>query len=127
MRTLAFITVLLAGGLFDPCHAQTALEGPLAVPAAAAAPIPNSAAKGKKRRAVAKPTRESAAPPAVGSEAPRAHADPVADRGPKTADPALSLGMKWNGSNDSAEQTRSQNYNGDAHGTGAEVGLKLHF
>ena len=35
--------------------------------------------------------------------------------------------MKWNGSNDTARDTRVQNYDGTAEGTGAEVGLKLHF
>ena len=44
-----------------------------------------------------------------------------------TEDNPLSLGMKWNGSNDNASQTRVQNYGGDAAGTGAAVGLKLHF
>ena len=39
----------------------------------------------------------------------------------------VSLGMKWNGSNDSAEQTRIQNYGGTAPGTGASVGLNYHF
>ena len=50
---------------------------------------------------------------------------PVARR--TTEDDPLSLGMKWNGSNDNASQTRVQNYGGDAAGTGAAVGLKLHF
>ena len=56
-------------------------------------------------------------------------AEPVAEPGAKTSAPGspLSLGMKWNGSNDSAGQTRVQNYNGNTQGTGAEVGLKLHF
>ncbi len=39
----------------------------------------------------------------------------------------ISFGLKWNGSNDSAGQTRIENLNGNATGTGAEVGMKLHF
>ena len=42
-------------------------------------------------------------------------------------DDPMSFGMKWNGSNDSAGQTRIENLNGGAVGTGAEVGMKLHF
>jgi hypothetical protein len=37
------------------------------------------------------------------------------------------LGMKWNGNNDTATQTRAQNYGGDAEGAGAAMGLKFHF
>nr|WP_158807608.1 hypothetical protein [Beijerinckia sp. L45] len=37
------------------------------------------------------------------------------------------LAMKWSGNNDSASQTRSQNYGGDAEGAGAAMGLKFHF
>ena len=39
----------------------------------------------------------------------------------------LEFGGKWNGSNDTAEKTRADNYNGNAAGTGGEVGLKMHF
>ena len=39
----------------------------------------------------------------------------------------IEFGGKWNASNDDAEKTRVQNYNGDAVGTGGEVGFKLHF
>ena len=42
-------------------------------------------------------------------------------------DNPLSLGLKWNGNNDTATQTRAQNYGGEAAGAGASVGLKLHF
>ncbi len=45
----------------------------------------------------------------------------------KTDPGAIDLGMKWNGNNDTATQTRVQNYGGDASGAGAEVGLKFHF
>ena len=44
----------------------------------------------------------------------------------RTPDP-LSLGLKWNGSNDNAEQTRIQNHGGTAAGTVASVGLNYHF
>ena len=37
------------------------------------------------------------------------------------------LAMKWRGNNDTQTQTRVQNLDGNAQGTGAEVGLKLHF
>ncbi len=39
----------------------------------------------------------------------------------------IEIGGKWSGNNDTAEKTRVQNYNGDAVGTGGEVGFKLHF
>ncbi len=39
----------------------------------------------------------------------------------------VEIGGKWNGSNASSAQTRAENYNGDAAGTGGAVGLKLHF
>ena len=61
---------------------------------------------------------------------PRAHPHGLSRaKARRSGDPAspLSLGMKWNGSNDNAVQTRTQNYGGDAQGAGAEVGLKLHF
>ena len=44
----------------------------------------------------------------------------------KPNDP-IELGGKWNGANDTAAKTRAENYNGDAVGTGGEVGFKLHF
>lgn len=66
--------------------------------------------------------------------------DPITARSPDAADHhsvdtnsvalttnPLTLGMKWNGNNDSAGQTRIENLHGGAVGTGAEVGLKLHF
>ena len=108
--------------LVVPAFAQSALDGPLAAPdAAPAAPLHHPKAKARKaHHASAKPAPEATdAAHAVPADAPApSHEAP--------ADP-LSLGMKWNGNNDSAAQTRSQNLDGNAAGTGAEVGMKLHF
>lgn len=104
-----------------PAAAQSALDGPLAPPDAPA-PAPAHHAKAKAKRvhhAAAKPAQPSADIPAPSARAARpAKAAP---------DDPVSLGMKWNGSNDTAAQTRYENLNGNAPGTGAEVGLKLHF
>ena len=66
---------------------------------------------------VARPATEAGTAP-VGATGVEAHRRPV--------DP-IEFGGKWSGNNDTAEKTRVQNYNGDAFGTGGEVGLKLHF
>ena len=66
--------------------------------------------------------RKAGRPERPSSRAPR----PSLPSRPRPADP-LSFGMKWNGSNDNAAQTRIENLNGNATGTGAEVGMKLHF
>ena len=116
-------------------------EGPLAYPSAAASspdrpskvkqPKPAKAARNAK--GVKPHTRKAAtaeAPVADAAGAEHAREVPVsnADRraAPTSGDP-IDFGMKWNGANDSAEKTRVQNYGGNAEGTGAEVGLKLHF
>ena len=62
--------------------------------------------------------RPDGAPPPTGHRSVVSHATPN--------DP-VEIGGKWNGSNASSAQTRSENYNGDAAGTGGSVGLKLHF
>ncbi len=124
--------------LAGPSRAQSLTDGPLA---ASGTPAPSKPIKGKpathaksssaKTRA-AKATNKNNAKAADlddGSEATASPASKPAPRKPvavPTSDP-LSLGMKWNGSNDSAEQTRIQNYGGTATGTGASVGLNYHF
>ena len=120
----AALVASLAGNV--PALAQSPLDGPLVSPdAPAPAPAPHSTkAKPKKiRHAAAKPVAPSdgTTPPA---HIPAADAAPASSGAP--ADP-LDLGMKWNGNNDNAAQTRSQNLDGNAFGTGAEVGMKLHF
>ena len=102
--------------------AQGALEGPLGAPdASIAAPVGKTPGTKQKNHRARK---------ADMSEATKARATSASLPEPKTASETvnpLSLGMKWSGSNDNAEQTRVQNYGGAAAGTGAEVGLKLHF
>ena len=128
MRSLAFLTAVLLVGLSSATRAQSAFEGPLAAPSDQS-PAPASARLKKPLNGAAKKKAGSSASHAAGTEMPRVPAQPVAEPGAKTSAPVspLSLGMKWNGSNDNAGQTRVQNYNGNAQGTGAEVGLKLHF
>ncbi len=120
-----------------PSRAQSLTDGPLAAPATVPAP---KGSKGKtstrakapgKGRTARKPStanataadlddgREPTATPASKPVPRRSAAQPVSD--------PLSLGMKWTGSNDNAEQTRIQNYGGAAAGTGASVGLNYHF
>ena len=65
------------------------------------------------------------AAPAAGQTDPQPSRQAVVSHA-KPVDP-IELGGKWNGANDDASKTRVQNYNGDATGTGGEVGLKLHF
>ena len=124
---------LLSGG---QVWAQSLPDGPLSAPNAIVTPpakaAPAKAASPKTALAKTRKPKKAAA---------AAVADPLADTVPErrptkaatakpvkdtSADP-LSLGMKWNGSNDNAEQTRIQNYGGGAAGTGASVGLKYHF
>lgn len=133
-----------------PALAQT--SGPLA-PAQASAPPLKDASKGRSVRrsgqtADAAPSKARTAKPhgshpANGTSKPRppkpGMEEPSFDLGDLPAagtaetrkaaasDNPLSLGMKWNGTNDTTTQTRVQNYGGEATGTGAEVGLKLHF
>ena len=112
-------------GLAAPTRSQSTFEGPLAAPGAA---LEKPVAKPKKHQA-AKPAKTSKATQAGDFKQvpPRATPPVIPDqKTPSVSDP-VSLGMKWNGSNDGTTQTRTQNYNGGAQGTGAEVGLKLHF
>ena len=104
--------------------AAQGLSGPLAGPDSAS---PAKAVKHPSHRAkAAKP----AALPASEGWPTRAPTKPTAEAiasKPSTAADPLSFGMKWNGSNENAAQTRIDNLNGNAAGTGAEVGMKLHF
>lgn len=106
--------------------AQSPLEGPLAAPdfAPLATPPKPKATKGTHRKSTKTARR---APPKT-DDAPAADgaAQPLVQPSGGPANP-VDFGMKWNGSNDNAAQTRAQNYDGSAQGTGAEVGMKLHF
>jgi len=123
------IAALQANGLV---HAQT-LQGPLAVQTAKA---PNAPTAKQKHAKVKAPNRRKAATATPGADPAHQPVDGGRAEQPENAkaehstaitpDP-LSFGMKWSGSNDTAEKTRVQNYNAGADGTGAEVGLKLHF
>ncbi len=125
MRAVLMGVVLLAGlAIGGSAAAQSSLDGPLASPEAAAPAAPHRAkAKPKKlRHAAARPVPAVDGARAVPQPSPTAASTSAA-----RADDPISLGMKWNGNNDSAAETRSINRNGDAVGTGAEVGMKLHF
>ena len=117
---------LLAAGIAATTAAAQAppgVQGPLGEPGTTA-PI-------KVKPKPAKRARKHAATPAA--DLPRDAADasrapvPTSSHGAAPAADPISLGFKWQGTNDTAEKTRVQNYNGDAAGTGAAVGLKLHF
>ena len=131
--------------LAGPATAGPLTDGPLAGPDAAAPPMTGDAKTGRARR-VTRTKTPATKMPATKTRAAKAANATAADlddgRGPAmppaakpaprkpVSEPAtdpLSLGMKWNGSNDSAEQTRIQNYGGTAAGTGASVGLNYHF
>ena len=110
-------------------------EGPLGAPSpvaqsrapSASTSEPHQAATSRAvhRRHAAK--THATRPAARDQNAPAATPTAAATTAASRADDPLSFGMKWNGSNDNGVQTRTQNYNGNAEGTGAEVGLKLHF
>ncbi len=105
------------------------LSGPLARSDAsplAAATKPDKTVKHIGRRTKAATTSKRTTVP-IAENLPSA-LDHATDTTKATAptDP-VSFGMKWNGSNDSAGQTRIENLNGGATGTSAEVGMKLHF
>ncbi|MCX8255249.1 exported protein of unknown function [Beijerinckiaceae bacterium RH AL1] len=132
MRAVVIWAALGAGMLVATASAQaqqSPLDGPLAAPGeAASAPAANpakpKAKPHKAHHAKAKPVREpaeaqDAAVPRQPGETPSARATAPAD--------AVDLGMKWNGNNDTAAQTRFQNGPNNAFGSGAEVGMKLHF
>jgi hypothetical protein len=116
-------------GLGLPVQAQSPLEGPLAKPGAHLPPLSLPKAKRPVHKAHKDAHRDERArnEPGFDPNVPD-HARVPDDPAHRSAvgDP-VSFGMKWNGSNDSASQTRVQNYDGNAPGTGAEVGLKLHF
>ncbi len=125
---------LLMGG---QGRAQSVTDGPLSAsgadaPVSAKSSLARSASaklSAAKTRSAKKARSTSALPSEVpAGAAPRA-AKPISPKATKAVAPddPLSLGMKWNGSNDNAEQIRTQNYGGGAAGTGASVGLKYHF
>ncbi len=105
------------------------LFGPLDTPSAASSPTKPAKHATAHRVKAAIAARRTTVPPSarLPSEVP---AVPAAETGvakPNAPVDPISFGMKWNGSNDSAGQTRIENLNGNATGTGAEVGMKLHF
>ena len=125
--------------LVGPSWGQSLTDVPLAAPGA---PASSEAVKGrppahaKTSAAKIRAAKTRAAKTTRGSNAQAADVDerrePTSTPAPRhqTTKPAsdpFSLGMKWNGSNDNAEQTRIQNYGGTAAGTGASVGLNYHF
>ena len=132
MRALRAIVLTMAVAALTPAMGQVP-QGPLAdpgAPPAAAAPLKSKPAKKPRPK-----HRKTAATPRTPSDRPQSQDASAADaiptsraahKGTTSSDP-VSFGMKWNGSNDTAEKTRVQNYNGDATGAGAAVGLKLHF
>ena len=136
MRSIWFGLAVAAVAFVGPAIGESAYDGPLAAPDATAAPPASLESKrtaSRTKAKAAKPHHHAAAKlPSPATDAALPEASPStgqrasAASAPPAEDP-LSLGMKWNGSNDTAAQTRVQNYNGNAVGTGAEVGLKLHF
>lgn len=138
MRPLWFVGAVAASfAWIGPSSAQTALEGPLAAPVAlGGAPtslgVPTRTSTGAQARTKARKTHHAAVKaPDIGfskgaSQAATRDHQISAGGSTSTADP-LSIGMKWHGSADDARETRVQNYNGNAAGTGAEVGMQLHF
>ena len=141
-RVPSILICLICCALAGPAPAQSLTDGPLAAPDAerpAPSKVPKPASTAHAKKSAAK-SRTAASPhasrardaqatdrdeggPTGQRNAERTLPRPVPDR---TTDP-LSLGMKWQGSNDSPEQTRTQNYGGTAPGTGASVGLNYHF
>ena len=122
------ILMMLAMSASSAVMAQ-ALEGPLAAVDEPTEPssTPKSAKHATARRA--KPVAKRTETP-LAKRLPSPTATPTAEVGAaKSTAPTdpVSFGMKWNGSNDSVGQTRIENLNGNAVGTGAEVGMKLHF
>ncbi len=119
----AFVMCACLAGI---AAAQSPMEGPLSdpvgVPMTKAKPKLSKLAHSKRKNAHRETPHASSA-----YEAPVGTAQPIIHAGHDAPADPLSLGMKWNGSNDNARDTRVQNYDGNAAGTGAEVGLKLHF
>lgn len=132
---LAAVMVALAIG----AAAAQVGTGPLAEPnevssgakpaATTGAKVARKTGRGRARRHASKANSPAAQQP-LGDAAGERRSAPISSAdhrvGGDTNGP-ISFGMKWNGANDSAEKTRVQNYDGNAEGTGAEVGLKLHF
>ena len=143
---LIIATGLMASGVVQRASAQS-VAGPLAQADAPDGTAPKAAikkprplkkvAQGKSKAAEkAKPAALepwAAVDPSRVAPTPRPEAPaPVADTKAAAVDNARpsshpELAMKWNGNNDTATQTRTQNYGGDAEGTGAAMGLKFHF
>ena len=135
MRTFRALTIVMAFAAMSAVALAQVPEGPLVDPAvtpAPAKPVKSKLVKKLHKKASAVASTKTGAVPsdsvptkaaAVPGSVPSSRAD---HHGTTTTDP-VSFGMKWNGNNDTAEKTRVQNYGGDAAGTGAAVGLKLHF
>ena len=105
------------------------ISGPLSNPDDGGLPA-KPAKRAAAHRTKAASTAKRTASPASARKPAEAPAIPTADKGTaKCGAPvdSISFGMKWNGSNESASQSRIDNLNGSATGTGAEVGMKLHF
>ena len=126
---VAFAAGLAMAAMALPALAQSPLDGPLASPDAtppvAHAAPPRAKSKPRKvRHAAAKGARvpaaesDTAAPRPTSAEAPSSRTAPG---------DAVDLGMKWNGSNDGSAQTKFQSGPNTSPGSGAEVGMKLHF
>ena len=123
--------------LAGPSRAQSLTNGPLS-PAGTGGPAPSGREKlrpethvkahAKKAHAARAANAKAAEPENSWDRAGPPASTPVPrDKLPVEASDPLKLGLKWNGSNDSVGQTRSQNYGGTAVGTGASVGLGYHF
>ncbi len=122
------VLLLAAMVTASPAIAQEP-SGPLDAPAPASAvakPARHSTAHRAKAAATAKRTAVPASARLPVATPAMPTADVAASKPVPPTDP-VSFGMKWNGSNDNAAQTRIENLNGNATGTGAEVGMKLHF
>ncbi len=127
LRFVAVTMLFFAGPM--SAQAQNAAQPSLASPAkptrtkAHARTAAKPAPKGPDPWQVVDPAR--AAQPVNGA-GPTQAAPSSVESHRKPVDP-IEFGGKWNAANDDAEKTRVQNYNGDAVGTGGEVGFKLHF
>ena len=129
--------LIICLGLAGPSWGQSLTDGPLAGPDAPASIEPfkgtpparakTSTAKNRSTRTTRRNSSQAADLDGRREPAPST-SKPAPSRPAKALAPdPFSLGMKWNGSNDNAEQTRIQNYGGSAAGTGASVGLNYHF
>ncbi len=127
-RLLMGASFAALAAMSGPGSAQSLEQGPLAAPAPAA--IAAMRHKAKPRHRGSAKTEANMRGPRVDDErnGPARAALPPAGQGAANGygDP-VSFGMKWNGSNDTARETRIQNFDGTNSGTGAELGMKLHF